>query len=168
MNNMVINMDDITIIRNNKGQFAKGSISKPWLGKKRNKSFIENMNKKVYSKMRGNTNPSKKENARHKIQQSKIGNKNPMWKGGFYIDSHGYKHVRINGKYISEHRHIMETHINRKLKKHEVVHHKDNNKLNNQITNLEITTSSQNSKYHHRDVKIWRDFYEQHKNCRSI
>ena len=40
--------------------------------------------------------------------------------------------------YVLHHRVVMENHIQRLLDKDEVVHHKDENKKNNDITNLEI------------------------------
>lgn len=66
------------------------------------------------------------------------------------IDQFGYKLISINGKQVREHRVIMETHIGRKLLPHpfEVVHHKDGNKLNNSIDNLEIHTQGNHTILH--------------------
>lgn len=49
---------------------------------------------------------------------------------------------------ILEHRYVMEHHLNRKLKSDEVVHHKDRNKINNSIDNLELLTNDEHSKKH--------------------
>lgn len=49
---------------------------------------------------------------------------------------------------ILEHRYVMEQHLNRKLKYNEVVHHKDHNKTNNSINNLELLTNKEHSKKH--------------------
>lgn len=51
--------------------------------------------------------------------------------------SHKYSQPDRNG-YILEHRMVIENHIKRGLKRPEVVHHIDENKLNNDINNLMI------------------------------
>ena len=74
---------------------------------------------------------------------------------GYYIDGDGYIYVsaknhpnRNNIGYVRLHRLIVEKHIGRYLDKNEIVHHKDENKTNNHINNLEITTFSEHSKNH--------------------
>ena len=59
-----------------------------------------------------------------------------------------YKALKVNGKRIDEHRFIMEQHIGRKLKPDEIVHHKDGDKTNNDIGNLELMTTSEHSRMH--------------------
>jgi len=41
-----------------------------------------------------------------------------------------------------------EAHIGRRLKKNEIVHHKDGNRANNQIGNLELMTRSEHARHH--------------------
>lgn len=65
-----------------------------------------------------------------------------------------YKAKKINGKKIDEHRFIMEQHLNRKLKRNEVVHHIDGNKSNNDINNLQLMTLSEHSKMHASNRKM--------------
>jgi hypothetical protein len=75
--------------------------------------------------------------------------RNPNWKGGSYLDKDGYRRINVNGKYPLEHRHFMEKHLKRKLKRSECVHHIDDNRLNNDISNLLILTRSEHMKLHH-------------------
>lgn len=50
--------------------------------------------------------------------------------------------------YVLYHRIVMENHLNRLLNPNEVVHHKDGDKKNNNISNLEIMNRSKHSRMH--------------------
>lgn len=50
----------------------------------------------------------------------------------------------------NEHRRIMEAYVGRKLSFNELVHHKDEDKRNNELSNLEIMTRQQHNDYHLR------------------
>lgn len=59
-----------------------------------------------------------------------------------------YKKISVNGRKVDEHRYIIEQHIGRKLKRNEVVHHIDGNKLNNDLSNLQLMTLEEHSRLH--------------------
>lgn len=56
--------------------------------------------------------------------------------------------VSNNGKDVREHKLVMEKHIGRKLKPNECVHHKNENRLDNRIENLQLMTVSEHQTYH--------------------
>ncbi|MBK7381665.1 MAG: HNH endonuclease [Ignavibacteriales bacterium] len=90
-------------------------------------------------------------------------NEHPSWKGGI-IFRNGYrmlrdkKHPHNMTGYYYEHRLVMEKELCRYLESYEMVHHKDGDKLNNSIENLELVGSrSAHLKMHNAERK--RDEY---------
>lgn len=75
----------------------------------------------------------------------------PNWSGGEYIDVKGYRWVLCDdGSYVAEHRLVMEQKLGRRLKQDEHVHHRNENKLDNRPSNLEVINSSEHAVYHNK------------------
>lgn len=55
-----------------------------------------------------------------------------------HVTRKGYRLITVDGQYIFEHRHVMAQHVGRPLTKNESVHHRDGDRLNNSIGNLEL------------------------------
>ena len=69
------------------------------------------------------------------------------WRRGFCLNE-GYKRSYSHSRrYV--HRLEIEKFLGRKLLSSEIVHHKDGNKLNNKINNLQILSRSEHAKIHH-------------------
>ena len=84
---------------------------------------------------------------KQKISKSRIGKyggeNNPRWKEGRWIDKDGYIMVFVKnhpfatyGRYVREHRLVMEKCLGRYLNPKEVVHHINGNKSDNSPENL--------------------------------
>lgn len=84
----------------------------------------------------------KKYCAKHYIRFKRYGDPNIIKKapnGSGYINKkNGYRYIFINKRKIGEHQHVMEQFIGRRLEKGEIVHHKNKNRLDNRIENLEV------------------------------
>ena len=85
--------------------------------------------------------------------------KHPRWKGG-RIERRGYIYVKVPGHpnadtqgYIAEHRLVMGNHIARPLLPEEAVHHIDGDRMNNELSNLQLfPTHGEHTRIGHPEV----------------
>ena len=90
----------------------------------------------------------------YKIRSERRCERSGTWKGGrqvrkkhVLIKKHDYPGADKNG-YILEHRYIMQEHLGRLLKEDEIIHHKNENPLDNRIENLQIMTNAEHTRHH--------------------
>ena len=86
------------------------------------------------------------------------GSANPRWNDGRIMSSHGYVMVRVGVEhpcadsrgYAYEHLIVWLSAGKRKPEKNELLHHRDDDKTNNRLVNLEIMTRSEHNRIHCR------------------
>lgn len=136
--------------------FKKGH--KPW-NKGKEGCFSEDTKRKMSEAHIGlkHTEETKRKISENNYGVSHRGEENPGWKGGRYLDNNGYirtycpDHPKAySGMYVLEHRLVMEKYLGRYLEDSEIVHHIDENKLNNDINNLVIMTAGEHISLHKR------------------
>lgn len=86
-----------------------------------------------------------------KQSEERRGAGTPWYKGG-HVRKDGYKLLSIwendKKRTVLEHTYVMEQHIGRRLARNEDVHHRDGDKLNNEISNLMLLTKKAHTALH--------------------
>lgn len=76
------------------------------------------------------------------------GSSNPAWKGGRRVRTDGYVAIWTPEGERLEHQTVMEKHLARRLKRGEIVHHRDHDKQNNAIENLQLMSQAEHARHH--------------------
>jgi hypothetical protein len=83
------------------------------------------------------------------------GPNHPNWGGGEYIDPDGYKrvydptHPNTDSRgYVKEHVKVMVEYLGRPMKKGEHIHHINQNRLDNRISNMKVVSISEHMRIH--------------------
>jgi hypothetical protein len=89
------------------------------------------------------------------FQCAECAKRKPEWR----VSKDGYVIKTVDGRQISQHREIMEQHLGRPLQRHENVHHKNGQRHDNRIENLELWSSSQPSGQRVEDKLAWARWF---------
>lgn len=95
------------------------------------------------------------------------GERNARWGGSKLVTSHGYIAVRVpidhphawgppalrRFKYAYEHILVMMAHIGRPIAENEIVHHRDGDRTNNDLRNLQLMTAADHQRLHANETR---------------
>lgn len=129
-------------IESNRIPVEQGGIRK---GIKKRKYCSRICQGKAFSKNVRGTKYIFKNGKRKRI--SKKDSKKYLFIGKKEIRRGGYIHIWNGKTWIPEHRNIMEIYLKRKLEKGEAVHHRNGDKTDNRIENLQLLTSYRHSPF---------------------
>lgn len=106
---------------------------------------------------------------RERSNISHAGKRSCAWKGGRIKDANGYIHIwepehpnaniGRNKAYVAEHRKVMSDYIGRPLRNDKTVHHKNGNRSDNRIDNLELWTKNHPSWQRVDDILKWAKMF---------
>lgn len=94
--------------------------------------------------------------------ERKRGKLNPAWKGG--IARSKYERVWHKGRQKLLHRFVVEQQLGRELRSDEIVHHENDDKRDNRLENLKLTTLPAHSS-HHASINGWAREYDACVSC---
>ncbi len=115
---------------------------------------------------------------RQKIHDANYGEKSHWWRGGRYMKN-GYISILLRpgdpfiemattSNYLFEHRLVMAKHLGRCLKSSEVVHHRNGDKKDNRLENLELTTRAAHNALKRYDIGYKIGFEDGFRKAMSI
>lgn len=94
-----------------------------------------------------------------KWTKPQVGQRNPNFNGGKYVDDKGYirvlnpEHPFSNAGYVYEHRLVAEKYLGRYLQPWETIHHINEIKTDNRWDNFYLTTAPEHSSIHREGKK---------------
>ncbi len=105
---------------------------------------------------RANYSAAAKRSLTHRSKHQ-TGAKNASFGTGAWLDKHGYRMIRLNGKDVPEHRAVMSRMIGRELYAHETVHHKNGQRDDNRPGNLELWSTRNPKGQRIQDKLAWAE-----------